>query len=178
MGRRSRDTQELRGNSENSVDELALSDRVALSHPAHLSFSDGMHCLVALDRSACAFHRSEPEAGRDPLLDESVVLLNGLITNDKFCLSRVIQQKLRYSRRSRTLPCQATDSYEYPRDERHRGGANEAIMESQSSVSTDQGCGAAVGSGLPTSSGMDPTERHAFRSTAFVSPSSKSGGER
>jgi hypothetical protein len=29
------------------------------------------------------------------LLNESVVLLNGLITNDKFCLSRVSRQKLR-----------------------------------------------------------------------------------
>ena len=160
------------------MNESPLADDIALRQSTDLSLPDCMHRLVTLDRSPRSFGRSESEAGRDALLYESMILLNGLITNDKFCLNRVIQQKLRYSRRSRTLPCQATDSCEYPRDDRHRGGANEAIMESQSSVSTDRGCGAAVGSGLPTSSGMDPTERHAFRSTAFVSPSSNSGGER
>jgi hypothetical protein len=34
-----------------------------------------------------------------------MILFNGLITNDKFCLSRVSRQKLRYARRPRTLPC-------------------------------------------------------------------------
>ena len=106
-----------------------------------------------------------------------MVLLNGLITNDKFCLIRVIRQKLRYARRQRGLPCKVTDDCEYPRDEQHRGGENEATMESPSSVSTGHGRGAAVGSGLPTSPGMDPAEQAGFRSTTFISPSSRSGGE-
>jgi hypothetical protein len=106
-----------------------------------------------------------------------MILLNGLITNDKFCLIRVIRQKLHYARRRRALPCRVTDSCEYPRDEGHRGGANEATVESSSSVSTDQGCAEAVGSSLPTSAGMDPTEQIGTSSTAFVSPSSRSGGE-
>jgi hypothetical protein len=113
----------------------------------------------------------------NPLFDSAVVLLNGLITNDKFCISRVSRQKLRYARRPRTLPCKAVDSYAYPRDEEHRGGANEATVESSSSVSADHECRAAVGPGLPTSPAMDPTDRPGPRSSGFVSPSSGSRGE-
>src|ERR1044071_5806397 len=106
-----------------------------------------------------------PRHCRDPLLDESVVLLNGLITNDKFCLSRVSRQKLRYARRAgQTSVC-----CEYPRDEGHRGGADEATVDHSSSVSTDHGRGAAVGSGLPASAGMD--------STASLAPFDGTGGE-
>jgi hypothetical protein len=137
-----------------------------------------MHRLVTVDRPQRTFCRPEPQARCNALLDESVVLLNGLITNDKFCLIRVSQQKLRYSRRPRALTCQAAGSYEYPRDEgQHRGGTNEATVANPSSVSTDHGCGAAVGSSLPTSPGMDPTERLGFRSTPSVSLSGRSGGE-
>ena len=157
------------------MDERALTYRIALGYPADLPFADNMHRLVPLDRSPCPLHRTEPQAGRNALLNEAMVLLNGLITNDKFCLIRVIRQKLHYARRRRALPCQVTDSCEYPRDEGHRGGPNEATVGSSSSVSTDQGCAAAVGSSLPTSAGMDPTEQTGFRH--FVSPSSRNGGE-
>jgi len=136
-----------------------------------------MHGLVALNRSPCAVHGPEAEAGRDPLLDESMVLFNGLITNDKFCLVRTSRQKLRYARRSRVSPCVVDAGCEYPLDERHRGGANEAAVETSASVSTDHGCGAALGSVLSTSSGVDRPDRPGFGSTAMVSPSPKSGGE-
>jgi hypothetical protein len=82
-------------------------------------------------------------------------LLNGLITNDKFCLTRVSRQKLRYARRRRVSPCAVDDGCEYLRDEGHHGGANEAEVETSASISTDRGCGTAVGSGLPASSGME-----------------------
>ena len=160
------------------MDELTLSYWITLANPADLPFADCMHRLVTLNRSPRPLRRTETEARRDPFLDEPMVLFNGLITNDKFCLIRVSQQKLRYLRRPRALTCQAAGSYEYPRDEgQQRGGTNEATVANPSSVSTDHGCGAAVGSGLPTSPGMDPTERPGFCSTAFVSPSGRSGGE-
>ena len=70
---------ELRGDAENGMDELTLTDRITLRDPADLPFSDCMHRLVALDRSTCALHRTEPEARPDPLLDESMVLLDDVV---------------------------------------------------------------------------------------------------
>jgi hypothetical protein len=137
-----------------------------------------MHCLVTLDRPPGSLRRPKTQARCDALLNEAVVLFNGLITNDKFCLSRVSRQKLQYARRRRNFPCQGVDSYAYSRDEEHRGGAKEATVESPSSVSADHECRATVGPGLPTSPGMDSTDRAGFRSTGFVSPSRGSGGER
>ena len=60
---------ELLGDAEDGVDELTLTNRIAFSDPADLAFSDRMHGLVALNRSACTLHRSESEARRNPLLD-------------------------------------------------------------------------------------------------------------
>src|SRR5438094_3541891 len=99
-----------------------------------------------------------------------MVLLNGLITNDKFCIIRVSQQKLRYLRRPPAFTCQTTNACAYLRDEpQHRGGAHEATVASPSSVSVDLGCGTAVGSGLPTSPGMDPSEPVSARLPPFPS---------
>jgi hypothetical protein len=170
---------ESRRDAKEGINETLLPDHIALGQPPDLPFPNQMHRLVTIDRLQGPFRRPEPQTRRNPLLDKSVVLLNGLITNDKFCLIRVSQQKLRYSRRSRALTCQAAGSYEYPRVERqHRGGTNEATVANPSSVSTDHGCGAAVGPGLPTSPGVDPTERPGFRSTASISLPDRSGGER
>ena len=65
---------ELRGDAEDGMDKLALRDSVALSNPAHLTFADGMHCLVALNRSTGAVDRSKSQARGNPLLDEAMVL--------------------------------------------------------------------------------------------------------
>ena len=70
--------QRLRGDAEDRVDELTLTDRIALSDPANLPFSDCMHRLVTFYRPARALRRSEAEARRDPLLDESMVLFDEL----------------------------------------------------------------------------------------------------
>src|SRR6516164_2692664 len=70
---------ELRGHAEDGVDELALRYSIALSDPADLTFADCVHRLVTLDRSAGTLHRSEPEARRNPLLDEPMVLLDDVV---------------------------------------------------------------------------------------------------
>ena len=70
---------DLRGDTEDCVDELALRYRIALSDPADLTFSDCMHRLVSFDRSACSLHRSESQARRDPLLDEPMVLFDDVV---------------------------------------------------------------------------------------------------
>ena len=69
----------LRGDAEDAVDELTLSYRIALGYPADLAFADRMHRLVAFDRPTCTVHRPEPEACGDPLLDESMILLDDVV---------------------------------------------------------------------------------------------------
>jgi len=61
------------------MDELTLTDRITLRDPPDLPFSDCMHRLVTLDRSTRALRRTESQARRDPLLDESMVLLDNVI---------------------------------------------------------------------------------------------------
>src|SRR5262249_292746 len=70
---------ELNSDSEDCMDELALRDGIALWHPADLTFSDCMHRLVALDGSACTLRRSKPEARRNALLDEPMILLDDVV---------------------------------------------------------------------------------------------------
>ena len=70
---------ELRRDTKDCVDELALRYRITFCDPANLTFADGMHRLVAFDGSTCAFHRSESEARCDPLLDEPMVLLDDVV---------------------------------------------------------------------------------------------------
>src|SRR3977135_2051242 len=61
------------------MDELTLADDIALVHPADLSLPDGMHRLVTLDGSPRPFRRTKTEARRDPLLDESMILLADVV---------------------------------------------------------------------------------------------------
>jgi hypothetical protein len=61
------------------VDKLALRYAIALSDPADLPLADCMHRLIALDGSTSPLDRAEPEACRNPLLNESVVLLDDVI---------------------------------------------------------------------------------------------------
>jgi hypothetical protein len=69
----------LRGDSKDGVDKLALRYRIALSDPADLTLADCMHRLIALDGSTSSVDRSESEACRNPLLDETVVLLDDIV---------------------------------------------------------------------------------------------------
>src|SRR5262249_28932362 len=69
----------LCSDAENCMDELTLTNRITLSDPTDLPFSDCMHRFVALDRSACAVGRSKSEARRNPLLDEPVILLDDVV---------------------------------------------------------------------------------------------------
>lgn len=80
---------------------------------------------------------------------------NGLITNDKFCLSRARRLPLAWSRRPLRLRCQEAGTLAYPPDEHaHRGGIDETSMENSPSLETSAGWAAALGPGLPASSAM------------------------
>jgi hypothetical protein len=70
---------ELRGDAEDAVDEFALRCRIAFTNPADLTLAYGMHRFVARDRSPCTLRRTEAEAGRNPLLDKAMVLLDDVV---------------------------------------------------------------------------------------------------
>jgi hypothetical protein len=89
-----------------------------------------------------------------------VILLNGLITNDKFCFMRRSPLKLEWRRRRRGPPIEIVHAADYLREERTlSGGEHEAQLAGSPSMLSCGGCGSAVGSGLPTSPDMDDAER-------------------
>ena len=72
-------SEELCSDPEHAVNEADLTNDIALCQPAHLSLADHVHRLVSLDRSQRIIDGSEPEAGGDPLLHESMILLQDII---------------------------------------------------------------------------------------------------
>ena len=90
------------------------------------------------------------------LFEATVVSLNGLITNDKFCLSLVSSQKLGWVRGPRVGVGGRTDPANHPEGVRPPSGGEHATkVAGSTSLATEVGCGAAVGSSLPTSPGVD-----------------------
>jgi hypothetical protein len=85
---------------------------------------------------------------------------NGLITNDKFCLSRTARLTLTWSRRPLRLRDQSTGEPVYPSDETsHCGGTDETPVENSPRAATEPGWATPMGSGLPTPSAMDAVDR-------------------
>src|SRR5262249_55057436 len=70
---------DLRSDTEDGVDEVALRYGIALGDPAHLALADCMHRLITLDSSTSALDRSQPEVCRNPLLDEAMVLFDDVV---------------------------------------------------------------------------------------------------
>ena len=89
------------GETKETVDERNLPGNVALRQPPHLTFPNHVYRLDTLNRSPCRVKGSEALHGSDSTFDCPVVLLNGLITNDKFCLTLTSQIRLSWARRPR-----------------------------------------------------------------------------
>jgi hypothetical protein len=126
-----------------------------------------MNRFDALQRAPCGSERAIAFRQPHSFLHPAVILFNGLITNDKFCFIRRSPLKLEWRRRRRAASSQANIVADYLREERTlSGGDYEAQLASSPSMLSGGGCGAAVGSGLPASPGMDGVERAGFRNTA------------
>jgi hypothetical protein len=67
-------------------------------HP-HLSFLNHVHEINPNERVLGCLERFKPQHGPCHPLYTSMILFNGLITNDKFCLTRQSQIKLQWSRK-------------------------------------------------------------------------------
>jgi len=83
--------------------------------------------------------------------------VNGLITNDKFCVSRVARLQLTWSRyevwRPRTAALKTSPSVEI----HFCGGCHETTMADSSADDGVNGRPAAMGSSLPMAAGVEPT---------------------
>jgi hypothetical protein len=119
----------------------------------------------------------ESAHGAVALFNPSVVLLNGLITNDKFCMSRTNPSRVRWARRPsqrRALP-PATARYLH-NDPEHGGGGHETPVAHPASVPRDRGWRTAVGSGLPTPAPLEHAQRVPSSLSAAAIDATTEGG--
>jgi hypothetical protein len=85
---------------------------------------------------------------------------NGLITNDKFCMSRSGRLTLSWSRHPLRLRKASDGGSAYPPNENsHCGGPYETPLASAPTIETQPGRTASLGSGLPTPSAMESVDR-------------------
>jgi hypothetical protein len=99
--------------------------------------------------------RAPERRGAIPTAIEGV---NGLITNDKFCLIRRGRLTLSWWRRPLRLRDPATAMYLHEVSV-PRGGAYEAVMASAPIAADEPGGGAPVGSGLPAPAALGDANR-------------------
>jgi hypothetical protein len=117
----------------------------------------------------------EPSGGSEALLHSPMVLLNGLITNDKFCMSRISPARVRWARRPpqrRALP--AMTDYLH-NDPEHCGGGHETPVAHPASVPGGRGRRAAMGSGLPTLAPLESAPRVPSRLSTAVDSTTGGG---
>jgi hypothetical protein len=137
--------------------ESCFCDNVVFRHPSNSSLADHMDCFNSFKRSRRAMKCLVTLRQPGSLFDRSMVLLNGLITNDKFCLSVVSPLKLGWVRGPRAGVGLRVDSANLTEDVRQPlGGEHATKMGDSTSVTTDAECGTALGSCLSTSPGVDP----------------------
>ena len=85
--------------------------------------------------------------------------LDGLITNDKFCLTRRGRLVLTWSRRPLRLRGKAPERPGMvPDPESDRGGAHEAPLAGPPASAAGDGCSPAMGSGVHADPGLEHTQ--------------------
>jgi hypothetical protein len=109
------------------------------------------------------------------LFDPSMILLNGLITNDKFCLSRISPYRVRWARRppQRRVFRVMTDYLH--NDPEHCGGSHETPVAYPASVPGGRGGRAAMGSGLPTLAPLESAPRVPSSLSAVIDSTTAGG---
>ena len=105
--------------------------------------------MSIVGQSVAGAGRRQPPLGR----------LNGLITNDKFCLTRYAQLQLSWSRHAGYLDEKARRESVYPADKyAHLGGTDETPVANPPHLDDPCQRSAALGSSLPQPSAMDVSD--------------------
>jgi hypothetical protein len=100
--------------------------------------------------------------------------LNGMITNDKFCMIRQGRVQLRWSRRPYRFRLRKSDYA--PNEIRQEESSHETLLADTAAVPADGGRGAAVGSGLSIPRGLDHAPQAARRSHTRTTAQTTDGG--
>jgi hypothetical protein len=162
----------LRGQS---VELFGRSETFVSGPDYQLFLLDHVH---EFDPNECVFsclERFEPQHGTGDPLDSPMVLLNGLMTNDKFCMIRQSQIKLRWSRKPyRCRPRQST----YALDETsHQGAYHETPVVDKSSGAHHGRRGTTMGPSLPNAPTMEPRGRLRSHTRPLLSTPAALGGD-
>src|SRR5262249_55719694 len=152
----------VKGLSSQGVEQFGRSEALFSSLHHHLSFLDHGHELNPNECVLSGLERFKPQHGSCHPLYASLILLNGVITNDKFCLIRPSQLKLRWYRRPyRSRPRKLAYT---PGETSQQGAYHETSVANPSILSGVGRRGKTLGSSLSIAPAMEPTEtarRHA-----------------
>jgi hypothetical protein len=146
--------------------------------PIRRSIEPALHALPTERRDLrCAIARQWVGVEKAGLA--GVALFNGLLTNDKFCLTRPVRLHLSWSRYEvwqrrmappvQRLPCPLGESTRC-------GGQDETSMASSPVARRISRRATALGSGLPERSGMEPTAGAAPAGSGRPGSARRSGG--
>jgi hypothetical protein len=156
------------------VEQFGRSEAFVSSPDSPLFLLDHVH---EFDPNECVLgclERFEPQHRPCHPLDTSMILLNGLITNDKFCLTRQSQIKLQWSRKPyRFRPRKSAYALDEPS---HQGAYHEAPVADTSSVSDHGRRRTAMGPSLPNAPTMEPIDRVHHQARPFHNSPSSFGG--
>jgi hypothetical protein len=121
-----------------------------------LPFEDLLHEFDTDQNPSRVVEALEAEHWLNTEFHAPMVLLNGLIANDKFCLSLVSSRKLDWVRGPRVGVGGRIGPASHPEGVRPPSGGEHATkVAGSTAVAAEVGCRAAVGSSLPTSPGVD-----------------------
>ena len=131
-----------------------------------LPFANGVHDFNPRDGTTRRPERFEPQHRSHHPLHGSMILLNGLITNDKFCFVRTSQVQLRWAHRPRrdSLQAMTVEKGYLPETQHLAGGTYEAPVANPPSLSDSHRRSTALGPSLstPAAVGADvPSKQHA-----------------
>ena len=141
------------GEAEEAGDESPLGRHVIPGRGAHLSLGEHRHCLHTRQRPPRRPEAPEAEHRPGQALDAAVVLLDGLIANDKFCLVRRTRLRLSWSRlslRDRSARASAASA-----EALLTAGTDAMPVDRASDDAADPGRPTPLGPGLPGAAGLD-----------------------
>ena len=123
----------------------------------NLSFLDHVHEFDADQGVLGCLERFESQHRPGHPLHSSMILFNGMITNDKFCMIRQGRVQLRWSRRPYRFRPRKSDYA--PTDRRHKESSQETPLADTTSISADGRRSTTAGSSLPIPAGLDQALR-------------------